>query len=76
MVATSSPLIAGLTRRVRAVAAGDVAEQKSRNVENMDAEIFDDETLAFREIGLAAENVKGRAKRHPAPEGLADRAHF
>ena len=52
----------------------NLPEQKSRNVENMNSEIFDNETLAFGEVGLTAEYVKTRPKRDPAPEGLSDRA--
>src|SRR4051812_48097468 len=67
-------------RRIDAARArgdgGDVAKQEARDVEDMDAQILDDETLAFRQIGLAAENIVSRAKGNPAPERRADPAGF
>ena len=68
MVATSSPLIAGLTRCVRARERRHVAEQEAGDVEDMDAEVLDDEALALGEIGLAGEHVIAGAEGNAAPE--------
>ena len=73
MVATSSPLIAGLTRLIRALTFMRIAKQKPRDIKRVDAQVLDDEALAFRQIGLAGKHVIGRAEGNAAPERLADR---
>ena len=50
----------------------DLAEQEARDVEQVDAEVEDQEALLAREIGLVRVDVVARAPRDPGEERPAD----
>ena len=50
------------------------AEEVAGQVEDVDADVLDDQLLLFRQIGLAAIDVEASAPRKPGPGGRADGA--
>ena len=74
MVAVSS----ALTRRVAPLRlagdAADLAQEEAREVEQVDADIGDDQPFLGQEIGLVAIDVEAGAEADPRPARRADRA--
>jgi hypothetical protein len=53
-----------------------ISEEEPSDIENVDSQIFDNESIPFRKIRLPRENIERRSERHASPKGFPDCAAF